>query len=141
MSFSTIGPNCHCGTQVHLHRDVVVHSSRQSDWSGVVRKWPDHMEVARHWAHEVESQVTEGHEGVTKETETLPRHYKIALVILSLRVIVVFCGGGCLQDGVSSLNKGLQSLLHPAQLRQHLCQLGRAGVIGSRLGCWSLWLC
>lgn len=141
MSFGTVGPNCHCCTQVHLHRDVVVHSARQSDWGGVVRKRSDHMEVARHWAHEVEPQVTEGHKGVTKETETLPCHYKIALIILSLCVIVVFCGGGCLQDGVSSLNKRLQSLLHPAQLRQHLCQFSRAGVVGSRLGSWSLRLC
>ena len=68
----------------YLHGDVVVHSSRQGDWGGVVGKWPDHVQVAGHRAHEVQSQVTERHKGVTKETETLPCQDESALVLLSL---------------------------------------------------------
>lgn len=67
-----------------LDWDVVVHSSRQSDWGGIVWKWPDHMQVAGHRAHEVQSQVTEGHKGVAKQTETLPRQDESALVVLPL---------------------------------------------------------
>lgn len=67
-----------------LHWDVVVHRSRQSDWGGIVGKWPDHMQVAGHRAHEVQSQVTEGNKGVAKETETLPRQDESALVVLPL---------------------------------------------------------
>lgn len=78
------------------------------------------MEVAGHGVHEVQSQVTEGHKGITKETETLPCQDEGSLVLLSLCIVVVFYSGGCLQDGVSSLDEWLQSLLHPPQLRQHL---------------------
>lgn len=68
----------------YLHWDVVVHSPRQSDWGAIVGKWPDHVQVAGHRAHEVQSQVTEGHEGISKETETLPCQDERALVFLSL---------------------------------------------------------
>ena len=61
----------------------MVHGSRHIDWGGIVGKWPDHMQVAGHRVHEVQSQVTESHKGVTKETETLPRHDESALVLLS----------------------------------------------------------
>ena len=42
------------------------------------------MQVAGHRAHEVQSQVTEGHKGVAKQTETLPRQDESALVVLPL---------------------------------------------------------
>lgn len=61
-----------------------MHSSRQSNRAGIVGKRPDHVQVAGHGAHEVQSQVTEGHEGVAKETETLPRQDESALVLLPL---------------------------------------------------------
>lgn len=40
--------------------------------------------MAGHRAHEVQSQVTEGHKGVAKKTETLPCQDESALVLLSL---------------------------------------------------------
>ena len=79
LSLSAVSRNSHCGTQVHLsvkkqgvsltlwgggymnsfksntlaylHGDVVMHSSREVDWAGVVGKWPDHVKVAGHRTH------------------------------------------------------------------------------------------
>ena len=47
-------------TLAYLHGDVVMHSSREVDWAGVVGKWPDHVKVAGHRTHKVQTQVTEG---------------------------------------------------------------------------------
>lgn len=44
--------------------------------------------MARHRAHEVQSQVTEGHKGIAKKTETLPRQDKSALVLFSLCIML-----------------------------------------------------
>lgn len=49
-----------------------MHGSRQSDGGSIVRKGPDHMKVTGGRAQEVQSQVTEGHDGVAKKTESLP---------------------------------------------------------------------
>lgn len=43
MSLSAVSSSSDCGTQVHLDWDMVVHSSRQSDWGGIVGERPDHM--------------------------------------------------------------------------------------------------
>lgn len=51
LSLSAVSRNSHCGTQVHLHWDVVVHSSRKGDRVGVMRKWPDYMQVTGDGTH------------------------------------------------------------------------------------------
>lgn len=63
---------------------MVVHSSWQSDWGGVVGEGPDHMQVAGHRAQEVQSQVTEGNNGIPQQTESLPCQDESALVLLPL---------------------------------------------------------
>lgn len=68
----------------YLHWDVVVYRSRQTDRGGVVGERAHHMQVAGYGAHEVQPQVAEGHEGVTEETETLPRQDESLLIFLSL---------------------------------------------------------
>lgn len=49
-----------------------MHGSRQSDWGGIVGKGPDHVQVAGCGIEEVQPQVTEGHDSVTKQAESLP---------------------------------------------------------------------
>lgn len=61
-----------------------MHSSWQSDWGGVVGEGPDHMQVAGHRAQEVQSQVTEGNNGIPQQTESLPCQDESALVLLPL---------------------------------------------------------
>lgn len=62
----------------------MVHGSRQSDRGGIVGKGPDHVQVAGCWIQKVQSQVTEGHDSVAKQAESLPCQDEGALVLLSL---------------------------------------------------------
>lgn len=73
-----------CSPSAHLHWDVVVHGSGQVDRGGVVGERADHVEVPGHGVHEIQSQVAEGHQGVAKETETLPSQDESVLVFLPL---------------------------------------------------------
>lgn len=66
-----------------MHWDVVMHGSREGDGAGIMGKRPDHVKVARHGAHEVQSQVTEGDQSVAEETETLAHLDESALVLFS----------------------------------------------------------
>lgn len=62
--------------------DVMVHGSWERDGTGVVRKGPHHVEVARDRTEEVQPQVAQGYEGVAKETETLADLEESPLVVL-----------------------------------------------------------
>lgn len=62
----------------------MVHGSRQGDRGGIVGKGPDNVQVAGCGIQEVQPQVTEGHDSVAKQTQSLPSQDEGALVLLSL---------------------------------------------------------
>lgn len=68
----------------YLHWDVVVHGSRQGHRSRIVREGPDHVQMPGHGAQKVQPQVTEGHDGVAKETQSLEGQDENTLVLLPL---------------------------------------------------------
>lgn len=55
----------------YLHWDVVVHSSRQSDWRSIVRERPEHMKMPWRRAQKVQPQITESHNGIAKKAKSL----------------------------------------------------------------------
>lgn len=78
------GSDLQTETLTYLHWDVVMHGAGKSDRAGVVGKGPHHMQVSGDGAHEVQSKITEGNQGVAKETETLTHLYESPLVVLPL---------------------------------------------------------
>lgn len=61
-----------------------MHGSRQSDGGGIVGEGPDNMQVAGCRIQEVQPQVTEGHDSVAEQPQSLPGQDQGALVLLSL---------------------------------------------------------
>lgn len=55
----------------YLQWDVVVHSSRQSDWCSIVGEGPEHMQVPGHRTQKVQPQVTESNNGIAKKAKSL----------------------------------------------------------------------